>query len=113
MAWIEPKTWVNGDYFNASDYNRIKNDINELYNSLTDPDFELEDMGNDKIVNEYWTADEFDTLINNVEAIAVFLGGDFDDKPYYYPNGATPTVAELNVIEEKILYLYNQINEIT
>ena len=36
MEWIEPKTdWVSTDYFNAEDYNRIKNNIGHL-KSLTD-----------------------------------------------------------------------------
>lgn len=36
MAWIEPKTdWVATDYFNATDYNRIKNNIAHL-KELTD-----------------------------------------------------------------------------
>ena len=111
MAWIEPKYWITGDYFNAVDFNRIKNDINELYSMLTNPDFELEDMGNDKAINDFWTASEFDVLIDNIELIAISLGGNFSNKPYYYPNGATPTVLELNVIERKIQNLYNRINK--
>lgn len=37
MAWIQPKTdWVATDYFNAEDYNRIKNNIAYLKNFTDD-----------------------------------------------------------------------------
>ena len=38
MAWVTPKTnWTEDDYFNASDYNRIKDNASLLYGTtLTD-----------------------------------------------------------------------------
>lgn len=36
MAWITPKTtWVNGEWFDVSDYNRIKGNVAELKQLVT------------------------------------------------------------------------------
>ena len=48
--------------------------------------------------------------MDGIEAVAKDIGSNFDNKPYYYPNGSTPTVMELNLIERKLDRLYNQIN---
>ena len=79
MAWTQAKTdWAGGydsagnytgDYFNAEDYNRIKNNIAEIRNLAVCvyPDFSLKDMGADKVVGDYIYADEINLLENNLE----------------------------------------------
>ena len=111
MSWINPKYWTATDKINYTDYNRIKNDVNELYGMLTDPDFEIEDMGSDKAVNDLWYADEVNLIVENLDRIAEGIGADFKNKPYYYPNGDTPTYMELNVIEQTLRNLYNRVNK--
>ena len=63
-----------------------------------------------KAVNDYWFAREINAILDGIEAVAKDIGSNFDNKPYYYPNGSTPTVMELNLIERKLDRLYNQIN---
>ena len=63
-----------------------------------------------KAVNGYWFASELNAILDGIEAVAKDIGSNFDNKPYYYPNGSTPTVMELNLIERKLDRLYNQIN---
>ena len=110
MAWVQPKVfWQISDYINAEDYNRIKNDVEELYDMLTDPDFELDDMGEDKAINDLWYADEFNVILDNLDRIAQFINTKFN-KPLYFPNGHTPNYTELGYIEHKILMIYNRIN---
>lgn len=74
------------------------------YNVPIDP------MFTNKKKNDLWYADEFNTVINNLDKIAEACGVDFIGKPYYYPNGATPTAEELNTIERTTRNLYNLIN---
>lgn len=110
MAWVQPKVlWYSDDYINYTDYNRIKNDVEALYDMLTDPDFELADMGEDKAVNDLWYADEVNTILDNLDLIAREIGMAFN-KPYYFPNGNTPNNVELGYIEHKLLLIYNRIN---
>lgn len=111
MSWINPKTsWSKSDYINASDYNRIKNNVEFIKELIQDEyDFPYEDMGEDKSVNDYWYADEVNTICDNLDSMCEALGGDFSGKPMYSDNGATPTYAELNLIEKRTRDLYNQI----
>ena len=69
-----------------------------------------EDMGADKTVNDYWYADEVNTIIDNLLAISyAVLGYERGGLPIYSDNGNTPTADECNAIEGLTLYLYNQI----
>mgnify|MGYP003100327787 CR=1 FL=1 len=48
MPWIQPKTdWESSDKFNASDYNRIKGNLNFLHERAEQfyPNFGIIDMG--------------------------------------------------------------------
>ena len=72
--------------------------------------FPYEDMGNDKVVNDFWYADEVNTIIDNLLAISyAVLGYERGGLPIYSDNGNTPTADECNAIEGLTLYLYNQI----
>lgn len=112
MAWMQPKMdWESsydssgnytGDYFNFTDYNRIKNNLIELRNKavLLYPEFSFSSMGADKAAGDYLYADEINALEGNLDVICnntiPELGG---VKKTYYENTATMNYAELNRIE--------------
>lgn len=106
--WQEPKTdWVAGDYFNISDYNRIKNNIAYLRDlALTVyTNFPFEDMGVDKTsYSQYPYADEFNALENNLESLRrnTFLFDDSDSKQWY-ENQRTPNYEDFNRLERACL----------
>lgn len=118
MGWTQPKTdWAGGtdssgnytgDYFNVSDYNRIKNNIAELLENVARlyPEFKIQDMGADKNVGDYIYADEINILEDNLYTICKNtipqLAG---KKKTYYENTATIDFAELNRIEKCCLDL--------
>lgn len=106
--WTEPKTdWVAGDYFNISDYNRIKNNIAYLRElALTVyTNFPFEDMGVDKTsYSQYPYADEFSVLENNLESLRqnTFLFDDSEAKQWY-ENQRTPNYEDFNRLERACL----------
>ena len=106
--WTEPKTdWVAGDYFNISDYNRIKNNIAYLRElALTVyTNFPFEDMGVDKTsYSQYPYADEFNALENNLESLRqnTFLFDDSEAKQWY-ENQRTPNFEDFNRLERACL----------
>lgn len=106
--WTEPKTdWVAGDYFNISDYNRIKNNIAYLRElALTVyTNFPFEDMGVDKTsYSQYPYADEFNALENNLESLRqnTFLFDDSEQKEWY-ENQRTPNYEDFNRLERACL----------
>lgn len=113
--WTEPKTnWGSTDYFNYTDYNRIKNNIAYLRNlALTlYLDFPYEDMGDDKSgYADFPYADEFNAMENNLESMK---NGTFafynTDKKQWYANQPTPNYEDLNRIESACLKLRNGFN---
>lgn len=106
--WTEPKTdWVAGDYFNISDYNRIKNNIAYLRDlALTVyTNFPFEDMGVDKTsYSQYPYADEFNALENNLESLRqnTFLFDNSEQKEWY-ENQRTPNYEDFNRLERACL----------
>lgn len=70
------------------------------------------DMRSDKAVNDLWYADEVNAILDNIDTIAEIIGQNYDSRPFYYPNGSTPTAVELNNIERKIQLLYNRIGRL-
>ena len=74
--WRQPKTdWQPSDYFNIEDYNRIKGNLNEIREQalILWPDFDFEDMGEDKAYSDYgFYADEINRFESNV-ACFLFL----------------------------------------
>lgn len=115
--WIEPKTdWVSTDFFNLSDYNRIKNNIAYLRDlALTVyTDFSWQEMGVDKTsYAQYPYADEFNALEDNLESLRqnTFLFDDSDPKQWY-ENQRTPNYEDFNRIERACLLFYNGFNSI-
>lgn len=110
--WKEPKTdWVAEDYFNYSDYNRIKNNIAYLRERALEVyvDFPFEAMGDDKTsYAQYPYADEFNALENNLESLKqnTFLFDNSDSKQWY-ENQRTPNYEDFNRLERACLLFYN------
>lgn len=113
--WIEPKTdWVSTDFFNLSDYNRIKNNIAYLRDlALTVyTDFSWREMGVDKTsYAQYPYADEFNALEDNLESLRqnTFLFDDSDPKQWY-ENQRTPNYEDFNRLERACLLFYQGFN---
>ncbi|SCY03264.1 hypothetical protein SAMN02910371_00804 [Butyrivibrio sp. INlla14] len=119
--WQTPKTdWAwrsetEGDFFEYTDYNRIKGNIEylkELAKEVYLP-FSIIDMGNDKTRSDYPYADEINTLADNLEIIVentypVSIG----TKTVYEDNGKFIGYADLNRIESATLNIYNNLNRI-
>ncbi|MEQ2595538.1 hypothetical protein AAAU22_07650 [[Clostridium] symbiosum] len=112
--WQQPKTdWQDSDYFNIGDYNRIKGNINEIrVQALTLwPDFDLEDMGEDKTYQDYgFHADEINRFEANVDHVCAgtypFAVG---NRKTFYDNQPFIDWRELNRIEEACRFIYNNI----
>ena len=122
MAWKQPKTdWAgkndsagnySGDYFNASDYNRIKGNIEVLRDLAQDLylNFGVPDMGVDKTVGDYLYADEINAMENNLDIICrSTIPSLVGKKKNYYENTATIDFAELNRIESCCLELHKNL----
>lgn len=116
MEWITPKTdWQAledengnyvGDYFNISDYNRIKNNI-EFLGAIAHqfwPVF-VRAMP-DRNYQEYPYADEINQLADNLEAINEFVGCEIGVKTVYTENSAFIGSDDLNRIESACLMIY-------
>ena len=129
MAWQTPKTdWKAeydaaglfvGDFFNVTDYNRIKNNL--LYLRELAAEF-LEDVpvivvGIDKHLpsnanpdfdNDHFFADEFNLIEDALEALDNAIPfADYGDKQIFTDNGKFIDYAELNRIESASLDMYN------
>lgn len=119
MAWTTPKTdWygatVNGvytgDYFNAVDYNRIKNNIVYLTNLAYTlyPKFDVYDLGDDRTVKDYVYLDDMTNMISNLNTI----NANTINKDYELPNIYTLSTfrfEDLNEIENMTLDLYKNL----
>lgn len=112
--WQQPKTdWTAEDFFNIEDYNRIKGNLDEIRQQalLLWPDFEFEEMGEDKTYQDYgFYADE----INRFEAnVAHICDGTFSfsvgERQTFYENQPFIDWKELNRIEEACRLIYSNI----
>lgn len=121
MSWQTPKTdWYGavednvytGDRFNYTDYNRIKNNLvylRELAIKMYD-EFNINDVGEDKTVAEYFYAEEINQMEENLETInSNTLRREYGSAPTYVDNGNTPDYVELNRLESSILDLYDRL----
>lgn len=120
--WQTPKTdWYgavdangvySGDRFNAADFNRIKNNLQELRDlavRLYD-EFSIVSLGADKTVKDYFYADEINQLEANLNTInSNTLNLSYGSTPTYMENGNTMDFEELNRLEGAILDLYEKI----
>ena len=109
--WQTPKTtWMPGDYFNVEDYNRIKGNIAELYETAISawPDFPYTDMGQDKTYADIsFFADEINLFEDNLDAVnnstcGLMLG----EKKSYEANKVFIGSEEMNRIESACLKLH-------
>ena len=122
MTWITPKTnWhgettdgiYTGDRFNASDYNRIKNNIVYLYTLAESlyKHFNIENIGNDKNIGDYFYADEINKIENTLKFINQnTLNRSYGNIPIFNDNGNIFDFNELNRLEGATLDLYNRLN---
>lgn len=120
--WQTPKTdWYGaedstgtyiGDRFNAVDFNRIKNNLQELRDlavRLYD-EFSIGSLGNDRSPEDYFYADEINQLEANLNTInSKTLNLPYGTAPTYTENGNTMDFTELNRLEGAILDLYEKI----
>lgn len=112
--WQQPKTdWTAEDFFNIEDYNRIKGNLNEIRTQalLLWPDFEFEEMGEDKTYQDYgFYADEINRFEANVDHIC---DGTFPfsvgERQTFYENQPFIDWQELNRIEEACRLIYSNI----
>lgn len=133
MAWITPKTdWKAeydgagqyiGDYFNITDYNRIKNNLVHLRNLATEMWYKVPTItvGADKhypianspdFDNDNFFADEINLIEDGLQTLEDFINlFNHGAKKTYYDNGSFIGYAELNRIESAELDLYNHITD--
>ncbi|HIR04221.1 MAG TPA: hypothetical protein IAD34_09195 [Candidatus Scatovicinus merdipullorum] len=122
MAWITPKTnWYGktdpegiytGDRFNAMDFNRIKNNLEylwelaiKLYKSFT-----INLLGIDRTPADYFYADEINKLEENLNVINDnTLKRSYGSSPVYADNESTMDFNELNRLEGAILDLHDRL----
>lgn len=121
MAWITPKTdWYCevvdgvyvGDRFNASDYNRIKNNLSYLRELAVQmyKEFSIHSIGADKTAKDFFYADEINKMEQNLNTInSNSLKRLYGVAPTFTDNGNTMTFAELNRLEGAILDLYDRL----
>lgn len=127
-TWVAPKTdWkvtydesgnYAGDYFEPADYNRIKNNINYLYDyakQMFDNDPDIYDLGEDVYygsTNEpkasWWTMLQDNLQMINDSSITIDIG----EREVYYSNTAGRLLEELIRIEKATLDIYNKFNSI-
>lgn len=125
MAWTTPKTnWYGytdsdgtytGDRFNASDFNRIKNNLEYLRDYAIDiyKTFEIGNVGEDKTYSDYFYADEINQLEINLTTINEnTIKKKYGTPPVYAANCPIMDYKELNRLESAILDLYNYLTTI-
>lgn len=124
MSWQAPKTdWAVryddagnyiGDYFNASDYKRIKGNLEYLTELAATATSEtmvrefphLEDV----TVESFCTAEMIDALDTTVQRIAAITWDPgIGSSGRWVGNGPAPTAEDLNRIESACILLYNSL----
>lgn len=122
MSWQTPKTnWSSyidsdgnyvGDRFNASDFNRIKNNLVYLHELATQlyREFDINDIGGDRTPADFFYADEINKLEDNLKSInANTVKRNYGTAPTYKDNGKTMDFKELNRLESATLDIYNRL----
>lgn len=120
--WQTPKTdWYgavdangvySGDRFNATDFNRIKNNLDCLRDLAITlyTEFDIVSLGDDRTEKDYFYADEINQLEANLNTINEHtLQQSYGSTPTYAENGNTMDYVELNRLEGAILDLYDKI----
>lgn len=127
MAWITPKTdWFGsmtvqgdyvGDYFNITDYNRIKNNLEHLREMAVKvyEEFDIEPMGDDREYKDNIYADEVNLLAANLKTI---IDSTVLTQHYYAPlwefkaNDRFLSFGELNDLERSMLKVYESLSNV-
>ena len=112
--WQQPKTdWKASDFFNIGDYNRIKENLEEVHAKalILWPAFAIDEMGEDKTYQDYgFYADEINRFESNIDKICVgtfpFMVG---ERKIFYDNQPFIDWRELNRIEEACRMMYSNI----
>lgn len=119
--WTTPKVdWrgevvdgvYKGDYFNAKDFNRIKNNLIYLRDLAVKmyETFQIQNVSADKTAVNYFYADEINKMEQNLNTINTHtLKRQYGDTPTYVDNGNTMDFNELNRLERASLDLYNRL----
>lgn len=111
MAWIEPKTnWASTDFFNASDYNRIRGNLLYLadFSQNMFPSVVIGDLGVEKVIGDLIYAREVNAFETALETLnKATYNFDIGEKAVYRDNGATPLWSEWNRIESALLILHS------
>lgn len=121
--WITPKTdWYGqtdsdgnyeGDRFNTEDFNRIKNNLAYLRELavIMYPEFDINDLGEDRNKRQYFYADEINRLEENLKTIAdKTFKMDIGTNPVFVDNGRLFNFDDLNRLEGLTLKLYDSLN---
>lgn len=111
--WIKPKIEYSDGYFNAVDYNRIKNNLKVLRELaiIIYEEFSIQDMGPDKTYSDFLYADEINTIENNLDKINKnSVNGNYGTKLTFNANDRVPTLREIIRIEKAILDIYTRLN---
>ena len=102
-----------GDRFNASDFNRIKNNLEylrEMAIKMYD-DFTIYALATDRTPMDYFYADEINQLEENLNTVnQKSIKGAYGSAPSYTANGNIMDFAELNRLEGAILDLYDKLS---
>lgn len=122
MAWIQPKTnWqggynnageYTGDYFNLADYNRIKNNLQELRDMAIKlyPEFSIATGADWTSYATIPRAADINQLETNLETIRsktfLFQTG---TRKTYFGNAAAIDYIELNRLESATLLIYKNL----
>ena len=113
MAWITPKTdWVSTDYFNAVDYNRIKNNLDQISDMVGSLYLTTELDGEilpDATYVDRPSAYKLNQIELRLASLADLVGADFGDSVTFSDFGLSIRFDELNRIESASLTLYNMV----
>ena len=115
MSWTTPKTnWTTSDTFNISDFNRIKNNLQYVYENsqMIFGEYDIIDMGADvESVAVMWDVAVFNAFESNMDTINQhMLNYDLGVKKTFYANGVFITYDELNRLESGTELLKNIID---
>ncbi len=114
MGWQEPKTdWTADDLMNYQDYNRIKGNLEYLWEEACElyGKFPLTDMGPDISETDPWRVRYFNAIESNVDEINRHIfTQDYGIRQTFYENGPFMRYSELKRIEGAILGMKQMID---
>lgn len=118
MAWKTPKTnWVNTDYFNIADYDRIKGNIEELNsyaNIMAGSGVVLPNTMSAKTASDFLYASDMNNITDNITYInSLYAKETIGSFTQYNAVGKAMTAKELNVIEKATEKIYNKYRTVT